>query len=418
MKNLKYIDNTWDFRNDDVKYLTHCIHNYPAMMIPQIANRIIEKYGSKAKTLFDPYCGTGTSLLEANLSGINAIGTDVNPLARLISKVKTTIIPIDETEKFINNLQDSYLLNSFSGDSKLFLEYVPNTSNLDFWFSKEVKACLSQIKKFIYEIKNTDIKDFFKVAFSETVRECSWTRNSEFKLYRIPKETLDSFNPDVFKIFIKKILRNLKGIKELQQVKKNKNYSQIFDFDTVQGLPLSLFENQNIDLVVTSPPYGDSRTTVAYGQYSKLSSDWLDFSNTNQIDKKIMGGTLNKEISKFAFNKLDSAITQIRNSDLKRSQEVYSFFRDYEISIQNISKVMLANSIAAYVVGNRKVKGVTIPMDEATVYFFEKAGFQHLETIVREIPNKRMPSKNSPSNEIGKVENTMLNEYIVIMKKK
>ena len=83
-------DETWDFRKANTKQYTHCFHPYPAMMIPQVAGRIIDEFGEGAKLLFDPYCGTGTSLVEANIRGINAIGTDINPLARLIAKVKTT----------------------------------------------------------------------------------------------------------------------------------------------------------------------------------------------------------------------------------------------------------------------------------------------------------------------------------------
>ena len=84
----KYIDTSWDFRTVNTKEHTHCFHNYPAIMIPQIANRLINLYGKKAKKLFDPYCGTGTSLVEANLNGIDAIGTDLNPMARLIAEAK------------------------------------------------------------------------------------------------------------------------------------------------------------------------------------------------------------------------------------------------------------------------------------------------------------------------------------------
>ncbi len=88
----KYRDASWDFVGANTKKFTHCYHNYPAMMIPQIAERLLEKYGANANLLFDPYCGTGTSLVEANLKGIDAIGTDLNPLARLVAKTKTSKI--------------------------------------------------------------------------------------------------------------------------------------------------------------------------------------------------------------------------------------------------------------------------------------------------------------------------------------
>ncbi len=56
----KTLDESWDFRKSNTKEYTHCFHPYPAMMIPQVARRIIENYGSKTEILFDPYCGTGT----------------------------------------------------------------------------------------------------------------------------------------------------------------------------------------------------------------------------------------------------------------------------------------------------------------------------------------------------------------------
>ena len=64
------------------------------------------------------------------------------------------------------------------------------------------------------------------------------------------------------------------------------------------------------------------------------------------------------------------------------------------------------------------MKGVTPPTDEITVELFAANGFEHTETVVRNIPNKRMPSKNSSTNEPGKLDTTMNNEYIVVVRKK
>ena len=60
----KYKDESWDFREADTKEYTHCFHTYPAMMIPQIARKLIKEYGRKEGWLLDPYCGTGTSLVR------------------------------------------------------------------------------------------------------------------------------------------------------------------------------------------------------------------------------------------------------------------------------------------------------------------------------------------------------------------
>ena len=94
-KEIKYKDISWDFRKDFTKYSNHGFHTYPAMMIPQVARRLIRTYGKNAKVLLDPFVGSGTALLEATLHNNfeKAYGIDINPLALLISKVKTT--PID-----------------------------------------------------------------------------------------------------------------------------------------------------------------------------------------------------------------------------------------------------------------------------------------------------------------------------------
>ena len=102
----KYIDNRWDVRGNNTKEYTHRYHSYPAMMIPQVARKLIDKYGGKSKLLFDPYCGTGTSLIEANLKNINAIGTDLNPLARLIAEAKTASVNIQTLDLYLKDFND------------------------------------------------------------------------------------------------------------------------------------------------------------------------------------------------------------------------------------------------------------------------------------------------------------------------
>ena len=129
-----------------------------------------------------------------------------------------------------------------------------------------------------------------------------------------------------------------------------------------------------------------------------------------------MGGKT-KKIEKIGIGIIDKTIEKISYKDKKRAQEVYSFYSDYSKSIANVSTVIKHNGYACYVVGNRTVKGITLPTDEITKCLFEECGFKHKNTFIRSIPNKRMPSKNSPTNEVGKKETTMNNEYIVVMQK-
>lgn len=409
---MKYTDFSWDFRQADTKQFTHCYHNYPAMMIPQVAERILDKYGSGAKLLFDPYCGTGTSLVEANLKGINAIGTDLNPLARLIARTKTAKINLQILDLYLKDFND-YLFSLMFNLSKVSV-VIPQIINIDFWFDKTVQEKLAVIKDFISKISDNDVANFFKVAFSETVRESSWTRNSEFKLFRMKPEQMKKFNPDVFGLMQNKLARNHKGLKAFLE-QKQKAVSQIFDFDTSEGI--KDIERESVDIVVTSPPYGDSRTTVAYGQFSRLANEWLDVKEANQIDNNLMGGRKQNQVCRFDSEVLNESLDRITKVDEKRAKEVSSFYCDYQNSIENIAPTIKKGGFACYVVGNRKVKNITLPTDEITENFFEAQGFKHIETVIRNIPNKRMPSKNSPTNVTGKTGETMSNEFIVIMQK-
>jgi len=411
----KIRDETWDFRTANTKQHVHCFHAYPAMMIPQVAGRILDEYGKNSNLLFDPYCGTGTSLVEANLRGINAVGTDINPLARLIAKVKTTIIPLKSLHLYLKDFNDFVFSVKLSG--KKIEPKIPNFKNIDYWFKKETQYWLAVLKDYIDKIDDIDIQNFFKVAFSETVREVSLTRNSEFKLYRMTEKQIERFNPDVLSVMMEKLVRNRNGLAEYISIKKNNAVSHIYDFNTVYEIPESVISPESVDVIVTSPPYGDSRTTVAYGQFSRLSNQWLGFEELNEVDKRSMGGVNKREFRNFDFDPLDKVLSQIAQMDEKRVADVVSFYIDYEQSIKNVSRVVKKGGVVAYVVGNRRVKGVEIPNDEITRYFFERNGFRHVKTIIRAIPNKRMPKRNSPSNVVGVTDTTMNYEYIVILRK-
>ncbi len=412
----KYSDSSWNFKEANTKTLTHCYHSYPAMMIPQVAARLIEKFGKNAKLLFDPYCGTGTSLVEANVRNINGIGTDLNPLARLIAKAKTTPIDISVLDKYLNDFDDWIFTLKFNANINNSI-ITPDFYNIDYWFTKEVQIKLTILKQRIEKIEDESVKNFFFVAFSETIRESSLTRNSEFKLYRISEQRLKNFNPDVFNIFEKKLLRNRNGLIEFLNAKKNNSFSKIYSFNTVEEIPSEILPENSVDIVVTSPPYGDSRTTVAYGQFSRLTNQWLGFSNASNLDKELMGGKRTLKINKFEIPILDETIKKINEKDPLRVRDVYSFYKDYFNSIKNISKVIKNKGFACFVVGNRKVRGITLPTDEITAEIFALNGFRHIETIIRKIPNKKMPSKNSPTNVKGEKDSTMNYEYIVVMQK-
>ena len=415
----RFEKNDWTFNGASTRQLTHCYHDYPARMIPQISDKLLKLFGYNAKTLFDPYCGTGTSLVEGMIKGLNVYGTDLNPLARLIAQAKTTLPDLEQLDKQINRINKFALI-----EKKKPAEHkttISGINDLNFWFKKDVIEKLYQIREQIQSITEESIRIFFDVVFSETVRECSNTRNDEFKLYRYNPSQLENYNPNVFASITQKIQRNRIGLQNFYDIirsLKSAPISQIFDFNTVVAIPKSIIPDNSIDIVITSPPYGDSHTTVAYGQYSRLSAAWLGLSEPEKVDRNLMGGKVIKKQITFPCEELNFAINQINSIDEKRSMEVSSFYQDLFLSISNVGKVIKPFGYACYVIGNRKVKGIELPTDRAVRDFFTHYGFDYVDTFTRSIPNKRMPLKNSPTNEPGINENTMTKEYVVVMRKK
>jgi tRNA G10 N-methylase Trm11 len=412
-------ENDWTFNGASTRELTHCYHDYPARMIPQVAAKLIDLYGGNAKNLFDPYCGSGTSLVEGMLRGLDVIGTDLNPLARIIAEAETTIPDLFALENSIKQYND-FVLRS----QPIKLEKSPiiqGITNIDFWFKPQVIEKLLRLKVFIDTIDDDAVRLFFKVAFSETIRESSNTRNDEFKLYRYDPIKLKLFDPHVFYIMSSKLKRNRLGLeKYIKSMCKYKNFpdAKICGFNTVEGIPEKLFSKNSVDLVVTSPPYGDSHTTVAYGQYSRLSAAWLGLEEPEKIDRKLMGGQIIKKMPVFPSEELNKIINQIAQKDHKRAMEVASFYSELQQSISNVAKVIKPGGYACYVVGNRKVKGNVLPTDVTIRDFFSSVGYEYIVTHQRCIPNKRMPLRNSPTNATGVLDDTMTREYIVVMRRK
>ena len=97
----------WDFSDAKTNGVMHSIHPYPAKFIPQIPNALIKEFTELGETVYDPFLGSGTTCLESNILGRNAIGNDVNEMSILVAKVKTTPIEpirLHQLDAFLNKL--------------------------------------------------------------------------------------------------------------------------------------------------------------------------------------------------------------------------------------------------------------------------------------------------------------------------
>jgi len=407
------IDYSWDFNGAKTKPYTHGFHTYPAMFIPQVARRLLLTYSKKGDTICDIFCGSGTALIESRLLGRNSYGIDLNPLATFLAKVKTMPIKPQllskEYIKFLTRVNDIK-------DTKAER---PQFKNLEFWFKDKAIIELAKIKKVIKELKNKEIQDFFLVAFSETVRKSSNTKNGEFKLVRIKKEELEKYNPNVLEIFKRKIESNIKAMEEFYRDVDKNTWVKVMLGDSSKDNGI---KENSIDCIITSPPYGDSRTTVAYGQFSRLSAQWIDLfdnpDNASGVDNELLGGKAVKNlVHSLSSEYLSESLKKIAKKDEKRAKDVLSFYIGLNDCLARAYKILKPKKYFCIVIGNRLVKQVRIPTDFIIAELAQKIGFTCEDIFVRNIPSKRMPIKNSPTNIVGALEETMNKESIVILRK-
>ena len=225
-KYVRRIDYSWDYKGENTKTYTHGIHAYPAMFIPQVARRLLENYSRTGETICDIFCGSGSALIESKLLGRNAYGIDLNPFAIFLAKAKTTPVnPSKLTNEYFKLLSEIEKIKEKEIKKPIF-------NNIDFWFKEKIIIQLAKIKKAILTIKDEDIRNYFIVSFSETVRLSSNTKNGEFKLVRIKKEKLENYNPDVLGIFKKKTGTNIKGMTDFYKDTNKETWTKIIYGDS------------------------------------------------------------------------------------------------------------------------------------------------------------------------------------------
>lgn len=410
--------NFWDFRDANTKEGTHVIHSYPAMMIPQVARHLIARFRQEmpeAHTLLDPFCGAGTVLVEAARQGLTAYGNDLNPLALRIASARTTPISEPLLAHYMDQLEHHLTepaLNAWDG-------LIPEFRGRDFWFKPNVSRALTFVRDTMREhLTHPDALRLGNMAFSETVRMASNTRNSEFKLYRIAPDKLASFSPNVLRLFLRTFRRYAAGVVEFDHdLRQAPMAPRIVHGDARH---LAEVPDANFDLMVTSPPYGDSRTTVAYGQFSRLSLEWLGLppDQARTVDRLLLGGMVPKSTPDrlLPSPSLQEKLQIIASKDPSRSQEVLAFYQDLDLAIGAISNKLRPGALCAWVVANRTVKQVALPTNTIIAELSNARGYQLVEDLTRNIPNKKMPLVNSPTNVVGDKAPTMTREHLVILR--
>jgi len=380
---VKSID--WNFKGVETTYLTHSYHSYPARFIPQIPQTIIENFTHKGDVVLDPFCGCGTTLVESVLRGRRAVGVDINPIACLITKVKTTPLEPNKLKTYASSLIDSLtrIIRQLRGQNPLFPEDIPNfkippmpNRKLSAKFTPQIKKELACIKAKIMDVEDEDIKDFFMLALSSTIRTVV-----ESKLRNI--DVLNTFTQDV-----RMMVSRMEKFYEIcyKEILPAKIYCS--DFRKADFL-----ETHSADAIVTSPTYVNA---YDYHREHMFNIFWLH----DYLYEKF-----HMDFNTFKRNELGSHSHYIYN----RFKTVAEYFEGIYKSFQQMSRILKPGKVCCIVVGDSTVEGEYINTHQYFKEIGKEVGLELKADILRNID---VESKYL-SKTIGKINQ----EHVLIFEK-
>lgn len=327
-----------------IERATHSIHPYPAKLLGHIPYFFLNNsiFSKPNDIVLDPFCGSGTVLLESILSGKNAYGIDSNPLARLISLVKSSLLDDKKIQ-----IQKKLFLETYS-KTTFQLQNVPLVVNLGYWYTEEIIKQLSNILYCIKQIKDENIKNFFLISFSVCARKVSSAdprvsvpvklkpKSYEDKITnrKTHKKLLEELeNINVLEKFINILELNQRRFINFKKLANTNNFIKIVGLDakkiTSNIASDELLQNESIDYIITSPPYAGAQK---YIRASSLNLNWTELASAT--DLKILD---NNTIGRESYRK-----------------EYYSKFQETPLDEANcfLQKVFEINPLRAYIASN------------------------------------------------------------------
>ncbi len=348
----------------DQSYLTHGIHKFPAKFFPELPRYLIQRYSSKGDYVLDPMCGSGTVVLEAMLNERKPIGIDIDPIARLITKTKTTPLHGEylgaAAKGLLTLIQDRY-----NESEKAFT--LPEFHYRDNWFRPFVLEELAIIRDCIFKEtlreRMSDIQNFFLIIFSSIIRDvsnadpsCTRTVIRKKQQRRIsPGETIKKFADAL-----------LSQVDSMNQLAESLQFLEYHEVTLAEGSATSMpLLNNSVDLAITSPPYINA---VDYPRTHQLEMYWLNLIKDGPLSlmKRNYIGTetvYKKEYSQLqatGYATVDPLLKKIYQQDPRRSFIVFKFVKDMTKQLSETYRVLRPGGRYCIAIGSNLIRGVKV----------------------------------------------------------
>lgn len=335
----------WDipYTIKQLSYLTHSHYRYYGKFPSTLAGKIIDdiQRPSSEHYVLDNFCGSGTSLVEAKLRGIDAYGVDINWISVLASNVKVTHVNIGEVKSTLDHIIRTYELNSSSHIS-------PNEDFVFKWFEPEASAGLNALSDYIFELPKGPVRDFLLIAFIGIVRRVSKAFDGEVR----PHVNRAKKAREVLSAFAKKVRDMCNSHVEYMSLSKSSDVAKCLLADNLH-LPAE-FDDKKCYLVISHPPYLNS---FNYTPVFSLELYWGRRFESDYAEKK----------------SLYKAEMRAHPADEKVTEQ---YFAHLEKCYTETYRIQDHSAYLAIVIGDCTRKGELIPVLERTIEIVKKIGYK------------------------------------------
>ena len=346
--------------------LTHGMHRFPAKFIPQIPRWAIEQYSSPGHTVLDPFCGSGTTLVEATATNRVGLGYDVDPLSVMISSAKTTVLdPVR-----LRGLSEILLAYRPSVDG-LYDTILSGIRNFQRWFPSQTICHLNGVCRTIESLDCTPAERvWFRTVFSSIIR---WVSNADDQTQKTYiSGTSQKTPPSVDYTLRRALTRAAAGMSTLA-TEADKRFAARSAVGSAISLPPS---TASVELIVTSPPYLDS---VDYMYNCMLEYFWLGRtlglsarSDFNALRRAQIGSKNPEHSSELPL--VLRGLVNVHEIPSYRQSAVLNYFSMMAEHFAEARRVLRKDGTYVLVIGNSQTEGGVVPVHDCLIRLAHEAG--------------------------------------------
>ena len=428
------------FHEQDSGYASHNFHSFPAKFPPQLPRKFIHGLTEAQEIVIDPMAGSGTTVVEAYLSGRRGIGFDIDPLALLVSKVKVTPLDVEQVaqlgSEILRQARTSVKERRRELKQRLMMRWDARTRKfVNYWFAAETQIELLALILEIERLEDEAIRAFFTLVFSAIIITKSGGVSLAFDLAHtrphrakvvyssdgdilLGHDLVDSLSSRVklltktlrspLEEFERRFEQNLEGL----HMVRDGAHQPAVSFGDAQSLPLG---EECVDLIATSPPY--AANAIDYMRAHKFSLVWMGFPihDLGQKRKEYIGGEAVTGIDYEALPAETAAVVaKVASVDEKRGRVLHRYYSEMTRTLREMFRVLKSGKAVIVVIGSSTMRGQDTQTHTCLADIGRSVGFDVPRIGTRHLDRNRrmMPAGDSVDPE-SQIQQRMHEEYVI-----